>query len=157
MKPQRRLILVSFLVLCLVPTPVSAQDRQVYQDDFMRVVATKGESRILGSGIVICARVMTGLPISLVAVDLVLKDFFDSLLAEPEILLFWKEGPKAFCNNWIVSRDVRKWEIGRVMALMCEGGRLSVTHSSNPPQTIPAGKVDRIYQDIRKLTGFENC
>jgi hypothetical protein len=157
MKPQQRLILVSFLVFCLFPTPVFAQDRQVYQDDFMRVVATKDVSRVLGSEILICARVMTGPPVSLVAVDLVLKDFFDDLLAEPEVLLFWKEGPKAFCNNWIVSGDVRKWEIGSVMALKCEGGRLSVMHSSNPPQAIPAGKVERIYQDIRNLPGFRDC
>jgi hypothetical protein len=155
MKPKLRLILLSLLVCSLFPIPAFAQDQQVYQDDFMRVVAKKGDIGAT-TAFAVCAQVAAGAPVSLVAVDLVLKDFFDAPLAVPEVLLFWQERPKAFCNQW-TARNVRKWEIGSVIALMCAGGQLSVTHSSGPPQEIPAGKVERIYQDIRRLAGFRNC
>jgi hypothetical protein len=92
-----------------------------------------------------------------VAVDLVIKDFFDKTVVVSDVPLVWNERSKAFCNSWPTRRDYPKWEIGGVLALACGGGRLIVTHSSDPSKEIPSNRVERILQDIRRLPGFWDC
>lgn len=139
--------------------PTLAKDQRLYEDGSIRVVAWK-----LDNWFRVCAWLVDNQSVRLVTVDLVFKDSFDASLAVSELLLVWDARARAFCNTWPLpaqARDFWKWELGSViLGLDCKEGKLIITHSTDTSAEIPASKLERIRQEIRRITrppSFTDC
>ncbi len=163
--PQRALVLqwrqamnrfavvgvVTFLLLS--PTPVFAQDEQVYEDGIIRIVAKKVESTGRTS-FNVCAWVVGDKPVGLVTVDLVFKDSFDKPIVVSEVLLLWDEGAQALCNTWPLPAQAQnfwKWETRNVVGFECRERKLTVIHSTNPSEEISARNLEELQQHVERL------